>query len=124
MERFFSRIVALVLVSTLGFPFDSDQFASTTQFESNIQKIKSFHSKIVPPKEDKTFEQPEICSIDDNATLSRSRADFLDFFNAENNQHFISDTVFSFSDLFSDSSYTPTLLSSLLLNLPPPSLST
>ncbi|MCZ8344170.1 MAG: hypothetical protein O9301_14140 [Leptospira sp.] len=120
MKSVLRKLAALALVVAVGNPFDSDPFASSIPSDSNFQNLKTFHSRIVPPKEDKTLEPPDICSIEENATLSRSRADFLDFFTTENNDQLISDIVFTSSYLISDRRFSPNLLSSLLLNLPPP----
>lgn len=115
-----NKLIALLLVATVGFPFDSTSDAVSEYFEANLQQIKKSYSKTFEVAEDTTIDDPQITSIDDNATLSRSRADFLDFINDFRNHDLFEDLIVSYIDLLSSGILLPNLLSSLLLNIPPP----
>ncbi|MCW7461561.1 hypothetical protein [Leptospira limi] len=115
-----NKLIALLLVATVGFPFDSNSDAVSEYFEANLQQIKKSYTNALEAPEDTTIEVPQITSIDDNATLSRSRADFLDFINEYKNYDLSEDLIISYIDLLSIGILIPNLLSSLLLNIPPP----
>jgi len=115
-----NKLIALLLVATVGFPFDSNSDAVSEYFETNLQHIKKSYANALEAPEDTTIDVPQITSIDDNATLSRSRADFLDFINEYKNYTLSEDLIISYIDLLSIGILIPNLLSSLLLNIPPP----
>lgn len=115
-----NKLIALLLVATVGFPFDSTSDAVSEYFETNLQHIKKSYANALEAPEDTTIDVPQITSIDDNATLSRSRADFLDFINEYKNYTLSEDLIISYIDLLSIGILIPNLLSSLLLNIPPP----
>ncbi|TGL25407.1 hypothetical protein EHQ42_01315 [Leptospira levettii] len=115
-----NKLIALLLVATVGFPFDSTSDAVSEYFETNLQHIKKSYANALEAPEDTTIDVPQITSIDDNATLSRSRADFLDFINEYKNYTLSEDLIISYIDLLSIGIIIPNLLSSLLLNIPPP----
>ncbi|TGL08788.1 hypothetical protein [Leptospira levettii] len=115
-----NKLIALLLVATVGFPFDSNSDAVSEYFEANLQHIKKSYANALEAPEDTTIDVPQITSIDDNATLSRSRADFLDFINEYKNYTLSEDLIISYIDLLSIGILIPNLLSSLLLNIPPP----
>ncbi|MBL0953707.1 MAG: hypothetical protein IBJ01_02970 [Leptospira sp.] len=115
-----NKLIALLLVATVGFPFDSTSDAVSEYFEANLQQIKKSYANALEAPEDTTIDVPQITSIDDNATLSRSRADFLDFINEYKNYTLSEDLIISYIDLLSIGILIPNLLSSLLLNIPPP----
>lgn len=118
-----NKLIALLLVATVGFPFDCTSDAVSEYFEANLKQIKKSYGKTLEVSEiteDTTIDVPQITSIDENATLGRSRADFLDFFNDYKSHDLSEDLIVSYIDLLSIGIYLPNLLSSLLLNLPPP----
>ncbi|TGK46519.1 hypothetical protein [Leptospira bouyouniensis] len=118
-----NKLIALLLVATVGFPFDCTSDAVSEYFEANLQQIKKSYEKSLEVSEiteDTTIDVPQITSIDENATLGRSRADFLDFFNDYKSHDLSEDIIVSYIDLLSIGIYLPNLLSSLLLNIPPP----
>ncbi|TGL07286.1 hypothetical protein EHQ43_07685 [Leptospira bouyouniensis] len=118
-----NKLIALLLVATVGFPFDCTSDAVSEYFEANLQQIKKSYGKSLEVNEiteDTTIDVPQITSIDENATLGRSRADFLDFFNDYKSHDLSEDLIVSYIDLLSIGIYLPNLLSSLLLNIPPP----
>lgn len=118
-----NKLIALLLVATVGFPFDCTSDAVSEYFEANLQQIKRSYGKSLEVSEiteDTTIDVPQITSIDENATLGRSRADFLDFFNDYKSHDLSEDLIVSYIDLLSIGIYLPNLLSSLLLNIPPP----
>ncbi|TGL64973.1 hypothetical protein [Leptospira jelokensis] len=117
-----NKLIALLLVATVGFPFDSTSDAVSEYFEANLQQIKSYSKTVELDEatEDVTIDIPQITSIDDHAALSRSRADFLDFISEYKNQDLSEDLIVSYIDLLSYGINIPNLLSSLLLNIPPP----
>ncbi|TGL24577.1 hypothetical protein EHQ46_05580 [Leptospira yanagawae] len=117
-----NKLIALLLVATVGFPFDSTSDAVSEYFEANLQQIKSYSKtvEVDDSTEGVAIDLPQLSSIDDNATLGRFRADFLDFISEYNNQDLFEDLIVSYIDLLSSGIYIPNLLSSLLLNIPPP----
>ncbi|MCG6147814.1 hypothetical protein LFX15_05915 [Leptospira levettii] len=115
-----NKLIALLLVATVGFPFDSTSDAVSEYFETNLQHIKKSYANALETPEDTAIDLPQITSIDDNATLSRTRADFLDFINDYKNYDLSDDLIISYFDLLSIGILIPNLLSSLLLNIPPP----
>lgn len=114
-----NKLIALLLVATVGFPFDNASDAVSDYFEANLQQIKSY-SKTLELPENTSIDIPQITSIDDNATLSRSRADFLDFINDYKNQNITDDVIVTYLDLLAIGINLSNLLSFLLLNIPPP----
>ncbi|TGM02514.1 hypothetical protein [Leptospira jelokensis] len=118
-----NKLIALLLVATVGFPFDCTTDSVSEYFEANLQQIKKSYSnklELSDSAEDVTIDVPQITSIEENATLGRSRADFLDFFNDYKSHELSEDLIVSYFDLLSFGINFPNLLSSLLLNLPPP----
>lgn len=115
-----NKLIALLLVATIGFPFENTSDAVSEYFAASLHHIKKTSSKYLEETEISNLDIPQITSIDDNATLSRSRADFLDFINEDKNHDLIEDLIFSYIDLLSFGVLIPNLLSSLLLNIPPP----
>lgn len=114
------KLIALLLVATIGFPFESTSDTVSEYFETNLKQIKKSYFQANDLLEDSAIDTPQLTSIDDNATLSRTRADFLDFINEYKNHELCEDLVVSYVDLLSIGINIPNLLSSLLLNIPPP----
>ena len=118
-----NKLIALLLVATIGFPFDNTSESVSEYFEANLHQIKKSFSKSLEALEttdDAAIDLPQITSIDDNATLGRSRADFLDFFTDYKSHEISEDLIVTYIDLLSIGINRPNLLSSLLLNIPPP----
>lgn len=115
-----AKLIALLLTVTVGFPLDGTSDTVSEYLEANLHQIKKSYSASLETPEDTAIDNQKISSIDDSATLSRSRADFLDFFNESKSDLFSESLLVSFIDLISDGTYVPSLLSSLLLNIPPP----
>lgn len=115
-----NKLIALLLVATIGFPFENTSEAVSEYFAASLHHIKKTSSKYLEEAEVSNLDIPQITSIDDNATLSRSRADFLDFINDYKNQDLTEDVIVTYIDLLAIGINLPNLLSSLLLNIPPP----
>lgn len=115
-----AKLIALVLTITVGFPLEGMSDAVAESLEANLHQIKKSLSDSLETPEDTSIDDPRISAIDDSATISRSRADFLDFFNESKSTLLSELLLVSFIDLISEGIYIPNLLSSLLLNIPPP----
>lgn len=83
-------------------------------------RSKKTYSASFETPEDTAIDGPKIAAIDDSATIGRSRADFLDFINESKSTLLSESLLVSYVDLISEGTYIPNLLSSLLLNIPPP----
>lgn len=115
-----AKLIAFLLTVTIGFPLDGTSDTVSEYLEANLHQIKkSYLSSFETPEETK-IDDPRISAIDDSATLSRSRADFLDFFNESKSDILSESLLISYIDLISEGTYVPNLLSYLLLNIPPP----
>ncbi|PJZ46531.1 hypothetical protein [Leptospira brenneri] len=115
-----AKLIAFFLTITIGFPLDGMSDAVSESLEANIHQIKKSISASLETPEDTSIDDPRISAIDDSATISRSRADFLDFFNESKSDLLSAFMLVSFVDLISDGIFVSNLLSSLLLNIPPP----
>ncbi|MCW7494024.1 hypothetical protein ND861_15360 [Leptospira sp. 2 VSF19] len=115
-----AKLIALLLTVTVGFPLDGTSDTVSEYLEANLHQIKKSYSSSLETPEDTAIDNQKISSIDDSATLSRTRADFLDFFNESKSDLFSESLLVSYVDLISEGTYVPSLLSSLLLNIPPP----
>lgn len=115
-----AKLIAFLLTVTIGFPWEGTSDTVSQYLEANLHQIKKSYSSSFETPEDTAIDDPRISAIDDSATLSRSRADFLDFFNESRSDVLSESLLISYVDLISEGTYVPSLLSSLLLNIPPP----
>ncbi|MCW7469724.1 hypothetical protein [Leptospira kanakyensis] len=115
-----AKLIAFLLTVTIGFPLDGTSDTVSDYLESNLHQIKKSYSDSLETPENTEINDPRISAIDDSATLSRSRADFLDFFNESRSDILSESLLISYIDLISDGTFVPNLLSYLLLNIPPP----
>ncbi|MBM9590349.1 hypothetical protein JWG41_07830 [Leptospira sp. 201903075] len=115
-----AKLLALLLTITIGFPLDGTSDTVSKYLEANLHQIKKSYSASLETPENTAIDDPRISSIDDSATVGRSRADFLDFFNESKSTLLSELLLVSYLNLISEGTYVPNLLSSLLLNIPPP----
>ncbi|MGE8720898.1 hypothetical protein ACO2KH_06155 [Leptospira terpstrae] len=115
-----AKLIAFLLAVTIGFPFDATSDTVADALEANLHQIKKSYSATFETSETTTIDDPKLSAMDDSATISRSRADFLDFFNESKSDVLSESLLISYVDLISEGTYVPNLLSSLLLNIPPP----
>ncbi|XDD54726.1 hypothetical protein AB3N62_02690 [Leptospira sp. WS4.C2] len=115
-----TKLIAFLLTITIGFSLDDTSDTVAEYLEANLHQIKKSYSASLETPEDTSIDDPEISAIDDSATIGRSRADFLDFFNESKSDVLSESLLISYVNLISEGNYIPNLLSSLLLNIPPP----
>ncbi|MBM9549088.1 hypothetical protein JWG40_18835 [Leptospira sp. 201903074] len=115
-----TKLIAFLLTITIGFSLDDTSDTVAEYLEASLHQVKKSYSASLETPENTAIDDPEISAIDDSATISRSRADFLDFFNESNSALLSESLLITFVDLISEGNYIPNLLSSLLLNIPPP----
>ncbi|WP_040506673.1 hypothetical protein [Leptospira wolbachii] len=115
-----TKLIAFLLTVTIGFSLDDTSDTVSDYLEANLHQIKKAYSASFETPEDTAIDGPKIAAIDDSATIGRSRADFLDFINESKSTLLSESLLVSYVDLISEGTYIPNLLSSLLLNIPPP----
>ncbi|WP_039936809.1 hypothetical protein [Leptospira terpstrae] len=115
-----AKLIAFLLTVTIGFPLDATSDTVSDALEANLHQIKKSYSATFETPETTAIDDPKLSAMDDSATISRSRADFLDFFNESKSDVLSEALLISYVDLISEGTYVPNLLSSLLLNIPPP----
>lgn len=119
MNRMLHKAIVLMLSAVILLPTEEDGV-----FDSAFLDLKSAtisHKSLSATKsEHHSVSDPELVGMDDNALFTRSRCDFLDL--VFENFFTLSQTKFlHFSNIsISHTFHISSLLSDLLLNLPPP----
>ncbi|TGL85182.1 hypothetical protein EHQ68_18260 [Leptospira congkakensis] len=110
------RLLAFLLASMILLPTQEDGSLDSVTFElfaNNDYSTLSTNTR-------SDISEPEIHSIDDSATLLRSRCDYLDLIVEVNLGTAIENSFIGLFYHFKDDDANRFLLSELLLNLPPP----
>ncbi|TGL44750.1 hypothetical protein [Leptospira perdikensis] len=112
------RLLAFLLASMILLPTQEDGSLDSATFEL----FSSSNDYNLTANNHSDLSEPEIHSIDDSATLLRSRCDYLDLIVEVNVGTAVEDSFIGLFYNFKDDDDNRFLLSELLLNLPPPTV--
>lgn len=116
------RVTIFALVLAFFVPIDDATEGIQAYLDSQQKKIAEYKAKQLRDIE-ANYVNEEICLAEDAATISRVRADFLDFISDTLVAQYYLDLDITLLDWHRRIAVYAKLLSSHLLNLPPPFLS-